>query len=108
VRWVEDGGAAARAGIEKGDLIVSAGGEPLARVDDLQAWLDAAAATATAGSAGSAAGGSPGAGADAGSAAGGSGSPAGASTSAAPPLTLTVVRGTEEREVPVTFDTAEA
>ena len=31
-----------RAGIEKGDLIVAAAGEPVARVDDLQPRLDAA------------------------------------------------------------------
>lgn len=43
VRWVEEGGAADRAGIEKGDLIVAAGGEPVSRVDDLQPRLDAAA-----------------------------------------------------------------
>jgi len=43
VRWVEEGGAAERAGIEKGDLIVAAAGEPVARVDELQPRLDAAA-----------------------------------------------------------------
>jgi serine protease Do len=42
VRWVEEGGPADRAGIEKGDLIVAAGGEPVARVDDLHPRLDAA------------------------------------------------------------------
>ena len=41
VRWVEEGGPADRAGIEKGDLIVAAGGEPVARVDDLQPRLEA-------------------------------------------------------------------
>src|SRR3954465_13198442 len=41
VRWVEDGGPADRAGIEKGDLIVAAAGEPVARVDDLHARLEA-------------------------------------------------------------------
>jgi serine protease Do len=43
VRWVEEGGAAERAGIEKGDLIVAAAGEPVARVDELQPRLDGAA-----------------------------------------------------------------
>src|SRR3954463_6592666 len=43
VRWVEDGGAAGRAGVEKGDLIVAAGGDAVARVDDLQPRVDAAA-----------------------------------------------------------------
>jgi serine protease Do len=42
VRWVEDGGPAGRAGIEKGDLIVAAAGEPVARVEDLQPRVDAA------------------------------------------------------------------
>ena len=60
VRWVEDGSPAERAGIEKGDLIVAAAGEPVARVDDLHPRVEAAA--------------------------GGS-------------LALTLVRGTEEREV---------
>jgi serine protease Do len=71
VRWVEEGGAADRAGIEKGDLIVAADGAPVARVDDLQEKVDAAARA-----------------------------PAGA----AAVLTLTVVRGTEEREVQVTLE----
>jgi serine protease Do len=44
VRWVEDGGAAARAGIEKGDLIVAAGGAPVARVDDLHPLIEGAGA----------------------------------------------------------------
>src|SRR5256714_1501233 len=43
VRWVEEGGPADQAGIEKGDLIVSAAGEPVARVDDLQPRVEAAA-----------------------------------------------------------------
>jgi S1-C subfamily serine protease len=64
VRWVEDGGPADRVGIEKGDLIVAAGGEPVARVDDLQPRVEAA----------------------------GGGE-----------LVLTVVRGTEERDVAVTL-----
>ena len=42
VRWVEEGGPADRAGIEKGDLIVAANGEPVSRVDDLHPRLDAA------------------------------------------------------------------
>jgi serine protease Do len=71
VRWVEDEGPADRAGIEKGDLIVAADGAPVARVDDLQEKVDAAARA-----------------------------PAGA----AAVLTLTVVRGTEEREVQVTLE----
>jgi serine protease Do len=44
VRWVEEGGAADRAGIEKGDLIVAAAAEPVTRVDELQPRLDAAGA----------------------------------------------------------------
>jgi serine protease Do len=59
VRWVEDGSPADRAGIEKGDLIVAAGGDPVARVDDLEPHL------------------------------------------AGNELTLTVVRGADERDVPV-------
>src|SRR3954471_15144376 len=61
VRWVDDGSPADRAGIEKGDLIVAAGGEAVARIDDLEPLLTA-----------------------------GSGS-------------LTIVRGTEERDVNVTL-----
>lgn len=41
VSWVEEGSAADSAGIEKGDLIVSAAGEPVARLDDLQERLEA-------------------------------------------------------------------
>src|SRR4051795_12597101 len=44
VRWVEEGGAAGVAGIEKGDLIVAAAGEPVVRVDDLQRRVEAAGA----------------------------------------------------------------
>src|SRR3954447_9287334 len=69
VRWVEEGGPAARGGIEKGDLIVAAAGEPVARVDDLLPRVEAAA--------------------------GGE-------------LALTLVRGTEEREVTVSLTTEEA
>ncbi|MEA2441053.1 MAG: hypothetical protein QOH76_2477 [Thermoleophilaceae bacterium] len=69
VRWVEDDGPADRAGIEKGDLIVAAGGEPVARVDDLQPRVEAARS-------------------------GG--------------LVLTVVRGTDEREVTVALGTEQA
>jgi serine protease Do len=68
VRWVEEGGPADRAGIEKGDLIVAAGGEPVTRVDDLHPLLDAA----------------------------GDGE-----------LVLTLVRGTEEREVTIQLQPAE-
>jgi len=42
VRAVEDGSAAHRAGIERGDLIVAAGDRPLERVDVLYEALDAA------------------------------------------------------------------
>jgi serine protease Do len=42
VRRVAPDGPAARAGIERGDLIVAAAGEPIARVDDLYRTLDAA------------------------------------------------------------------
>ena len=42
VRGVEDGSPAGRAGIERGDLIVSAGGRELDRVDALYEALDAA------------------------------------------------------------------
>ena len=40
VRGVEDGTPAARAGLERGDLIVAAGGTPLTRLDDLYAAID--------------------------------------------------------------------
>lgn len=40
VRAVQEGGPAARAGIERGDLIVAAGGQPVARTDDLYAAID--------------------------------------------------------------------
>jgi S1-C subfamily serine protease len=40
VRGVEDGGPAARAGVEKGDLIVSAGGTPTESVESLYTALD--------------------------------------------------------------------
>ena len=43
VRGVESGGAAAAAGVRTGDLLVSAGQEALASVDDLARALDAAA-----------------------------------------------------------------
>jgi serine protease Do len=42
VRWVEEGGPADQAGIEKGDLIVAAAGEDVARGDDLQRAVDGA------------------------------------------------------------------
>jgi serine protease Do len=62
VRWVEDGSPADRAGIEKGDLIVAAGGEPVTRIDELEPLLASANANE---------------------------------------LALTVVRGADERDVPV-------
>jgi serine protease Do len=65
VRAVEDGSAADRAGIERGDLIVAAGGREIDRVDRLYEALDGAR--------------------DEGS------------------LELTVVRGTDERTISVTF-----
>jgi serine protease Do len=65
VRAVEDGSAAERAGIERGDLLVAAGERQLDRVDPLYEALDAARAEGK--------------------------------------LELTVVRGTEERTVPVEF-----
>jgi serine protease Do len=65
VRAVEDDSPAARAGIERGDLIVAADGREIERVDVLYEALDSATA-------------------------GGS-------------LELTVVRGTDERTVPVAF-----
>jgi S1-C subfamily serine protease len=61
VRWVEDGSPADRAGIEKGDLIVAAGGEEVSRIDDLEPLLTGES------------------------------------------LTLTVVRGADERDVQVTL-----
>jgi serine protease Do len=65
VRGVEDDSPAGRAGLERGDLLVAAGGEPLERIDDLYRALDAAGDGA---------------------------------------LELTVLRGTEERTVEVTFE----
>jgi serine protease Do len=65
VRAVEDGSAAARAGIERGDLLVAAGERQLDHVDSLYEALDAARADGK--------------------------------------LELTVLRGTEERTVPVEF-----
>jgi serine protease Do len=65
VRLVEEGGAAERAGIERGDLIVAASGRQIERVDVLYEALDAIAGDQK--------------------------------------LELTVVRGTEERTVEVSF-----
>jgi serine protease Do len=65
VRAVEEGSAADRAGIERGDLLVAAGERELSHVDALYEALDAARAEGK--------------------------------------LQLTVVRGTEERAVPVEF-----
>lgn len=42
VREVQAGGPAAAAGVEPGDLIVAAGGRPVASIDDLHAALDGA------------------------------------------------------------------
>ena len=70
VRLVEDGGPGARAGLRRGDLIVTAGGQDVTTVDDLHDALDAV--------------------------------PAGEA------LALRVVRGTEELDVRVAFDVAEA
>jgi serine protease Do len=66
VRAVEEGGPADRAGVEKGDLIVAAGGTPTENVEALYTALDSI----------------PAAGGD---------------------LELTVVRGTDERDVTATF-----
>jgi serine protease Do len=68
VRAVEDGSPADRAGVQRGDLIVAAAGNPVADVDALYGALDAAGAT----------------------------------------LPLTVVRGTEEAELTVAFDSETA
>lgn len=65
VRAVAESSPAARAGIEKGDLIVAAGGEQLRRLDDLYPKLDAVTVSE---------------------------------------LSLTIVRGSEERQVDVTLD----
>jgi S1-C subfamily serine protease len=65
VRGVEEDSPAARAGIERGDLIVAAGGREVERIDVLYEALDGAAADGQ--------------------------------------LELTVVRGAEERTVPVAF-----
>jgi S1-C subfamily serine protease len=65
VRAVEEGSAADRAGIERGDLIVAAGEQQIERVDALYDVLDGARADGS--------------------------------------LSLTVLRGTDEREVEVTF-----
>ncbi len=65
VRAVEEGSAAERAGIERGDLIVAAGGRELERVDVLYEALDGARADGQ--------------------------------------LELSIVRGTDERTVTVTF-----
>jgi serine protease Do len=65
VRAVEEGSAADRAGIERGDLIVAAGEHSIERIDALYEALDEARSDGQ--------------------------------------LELTVVRGTDERKVPVTF-----
>jgi S1-C subfamily serine protease len=61
VHGVEDGTPAATAGLQRGDLLVAAGGRPLAGFDDLFDALEAADGT----------------------------------------LVVTVVRGADEREVPI-------
>ena len=43
MRAVEDDSPAARAGLERGDLLVELAGKPLERVDDLYSALDDAA-----------------------------------------------------------------
>jgi serine protease Do len=65
VRSVEDGSAAGRAGIERGDLIVAAAGREIDRIDVLYEAIDAARADGS--------------------------------------LELTIVRGADERSVPVSF-----
>jgi serine protease Do len=70
VRGVEDGSPAQRAGVERGDLVVAAGGREVEGIDSLYAALDAV--------------------------------PAGGGT-----LGLTVVRGTDERELEVAFGSGE-
>jgi S1-C subfamily serine protease len=45
VRRVQEGSPAARAGLDRGDLLVAAGGTPLASVDDLFTALEGAGAT---------------------------------------------------------------
>jgi serine protease Do len=65
IRAVEEGSAAERAGLERGDLIVAAAGNEIDRMDSLYEALDAARSSLT--------------------------------------LELTIVRGTEERTVTVTF-----
>jgi serine protease Do len=65
VRAVEDGSPAARAGLERGDLIVAAAGSEVGRLDALYEALDGARSTGT--------------------------------------LELTIVRGSDERSVTVTF-----
>jgi serine protease Do len=69
VRGVEEGSAADRAGLGRGDLIVAAGGRAVSSADDLHAALEKAAAGGT--------------------------------------VTVTVVRGEEEREVAVRLSPAE-
>ncbi|MGH2675738.1 MAG: S1C family serine protease [Actinomycetota bacterium] len=70
VRGVEDGSPADRAGLGRGDLIVEAGGRPVASADDLHAAIDEAGTGGT--------------------------------------VTLTVVRGEEERSVAVRLSPAES
>lgn len=47
VRGVEEGSPASRAGVRTGDLVIEAGGQPVASSDDLYAILDALAGDAT-------------------------------------------------------------
>jgi S1-C subfamily serine protease len=70
VRGVERSSAAERAGLERGDLIVTAGGEPVDGVNALHEALDRARANGE--------------------------------------LALTIVRGTDERKLTVSFDESPA
>jgi S1-C subfamily serine protease len=70
VRGVDGDSPAGRAGVEPGDLIVAAGGRPVASVDDLYESLDRVGAGAR--------------------------------------MSLTLVRGTDARDLEVTLDSAEA
>jgi len=68
IRAVEQGSAADRAGLERGDLIIASAGQPVERIDALYEALDAARANGS--------------------------------------VELSIVRGTDEREVKVSFEAA--